>query len=131
MKFTPHGKLAAIIEENILIIKGAGPWNKEALERASTEFSDLLRQLYGKKWAVMLLIHGDPIHTPDATELLIEAIKEDKKHGRITTAIVLNDCDDIGFAKIHIADIYDKSGEDIRFFNDEYSARKWLSKQLP
>ncbi|WP_281560347.1 hypothetical protein [Thalassomonas sp. RHCl1] len=130
MKFIPHGKLSASIENNIFIIDGTGPWNKEALEQASREFSALHQQLYGTKWGVLVLTHGDPIHTPDASHLLIDAIKTDKRHGRISTALVVKDCDDVKFAKIHIRDIYHKAGENLQFFENEQSAKHWLQTQL-
>lgn len=130
MKFIPHGKLSASIEDNIFIIDGTGPWNKEALELATREFTALHQQLYGKKWGVLVLTHGDPIHTPDASHFLIETIKNDKKHGRVTTALVVKDCDDIKFAKIHIKDIYSKAGESLKFFDNEQIAKHWLQGQL-
>jgi len=130
VKFIPHGKLSASIEDNIFIIDGTGPWNKEALELATREFTALHQQLYGKKWGVLVLTHGDPIHTPDASHFLIETIKNDKKHGRVTTALVVKDCDDIKFAKIHIKDIYSKAGESLKFFDNEQIAKHWLQGQL-
>ena len=79
MAFLSHGEYLFSIEGNLLIIEGYGPWNLEAIINSSDDSEDMHKKLYGTRWGVLAIIHGDPIHTPDAAELLADLVKKDKK----------------------------------------------------
>lgn len=84
-----HGIFSLNLDCNILTVEGYGPWNKEAM-KISFANAELMLKIRGKvKWGIIAIIHGDPLHTPDAAELLVGQIKEDKRHGRIATAFIL------------------------------------------
>ncbi|MFT6984331.1 MAG: hypothetical protein ACJAT7_000117 [Psychromonas sp.] len=121
-----HGTLAFKLEDNILIIEGCGPWNKEAMV-FSVDNANVVKKLCTRdKWGVIVVLKGDPIHTSDAAELLIEYIKYDKQNGRIATALILNDSTCPVLGKRHIAELYDKAGEDYKFFNNIFDAKVWM-----
>lgn len=82
MNLPAHGNLKGSVEGNLLVIEGSGPWNAEAFLTTQSDFDALHKQLYGTKWAVLMIIHGDPIHTPEAAEILFRAVQNDKKIGR-------------------------------------------------
>jgi hypothetical protein len=74
-----HGTLEFQLEDDILIIEGRGPWNREAMLLSSENADIVKKQRTKDKWGVIAILNGDPIHTPDAAQLLVEYIKYDKK----------------------------------------------------
>ena len=130
MFFYPHGELHFEIEGKFQIIKGTGPWNVESIVKSADDVSKIHNELYGTKWCVLAIIHGQPIHTPDAAQLLVETVIQDKKNGRIASALVLDESDNPNFGRHHIAQIYKEAGEKFDFFNDINNAKKWLYNQL-
>jgi len=125
-----HGTLAFTLEDNILIIEGCGPWNKEAMVLSAHNADLVQRQRKKAKWGVIAVLNGDPIHTPDAAQLLIEYVKYDKQHGRIATALILTGSTCPELAKRHIADLYLKGGEVYQFFNNITDAKIWMATVL-
>lgn len=125
-----HGTLHFTLEENILIIDGRGPWNKEALLLSVANANAVQQNRSGDKWAVLVNVTGDPLHTPDAEELLVEYIKYDKQHGRVATALILTNSTSPELGKRHIADLYNRAGEQYQFFNNSAEAKSWLRALL-
>ena len=130
MTFYPHGELHFKVESNIQIIKGTGPWNLESIIKSANDVSKIHDELYGTKWCVLVIIHGQPIHTPEAAQLLVEAVIQDKKNGRVASALVLDESDNPDFGRQHIAEVYREAEEHFEFFNDIEIAKKWLNNQL-
>ena len=130
MSFYTHGDLSFKVEGNIMLIEGERPWNLEAINSSADNARTCHEQLYGKPWGVLAIIHGDPIHTPDAAKLLTEIVIRDKQNGRTASALVLDEDHHPDFGKFHIGEIYGNAGETFEFFNDINSARKWLNEKL-
>ncbi|WP_199609797.1 hypothetical protein [Flocculibacter collagenilyticus] len=129
-EFKEHGELKLEIEGNILIVEGTGPWNTEALQASGTAVTPLAKQLKDKPWGVLAILHGTPIHTPEATALLVEFVKDDILHGRKGIAIILENCEHVDFAKLHLADIYERAGDQYAFFENKADAKHWLHEQI-
>ena len=129
-RFAAHGTLKLTVTGNILHVEGTGPWNLESLRRSAEEVRPKIQQLEGKPWTVMVILRGEPIYVPPAATSLIETIIEEKQKGRVATAILVNSCDAPGFAKLHMADIYGKAGENFEFFDDVDLAQQWLETQI-
>ena len=125
-----HGTLHFTLEEDILIINGRGPWNKEALLLSVANANTVQQTRSSDKWAVLVNVTGDPIHTPDAAELLTEYIKYDKQHGRVATALILTHSSSPELGKRHIAEVYTNAGEQYQFFNSSVEAKSWLRSLL-
>jgi len=125
-----HGTLHFTLEDNMLIIDGRGPWNKEALQLSVFNANAVQQKRTSDKWAVLINVTGDPIHTPDAAELLVEYIKDEKNHGRVATALILTNSTSPELGKRHIADLYNRAGEQYQFFNNRADAKSWLNALL-
>jgi len=130
MAFTSHGDFNFTTEDNLLIIEGTGPWNMEAILSSAEEACDCHKKLYGKPWGALAIIHGDPIHTPDAAQLLTDIVIKDKQNGRIASALVLDKSNHPDFGRHHITDIYNNAGELFDFFETVQEAKKWLRDQF-
>ncbi|MBI9097675.1 MAG: hypothetical protein JEY91_04320 [Spirochaetaceae bacterium] len=130
MKYSPHGELHFEIEKHLLIIEKTGPFNLESMIQAEEDVSKIQKGLYKSRWCVLVIIHGQPIHTPDAAKLLIEGIKNDRRNGRIASALVITDSENPIINRHHISEIYMSSGENFEFFSDINTAKKWLNDQL-
>ncbi len=125
-----HGTLDFKLEDNILIIEGRGPWNKEAMILSSENANLVQKQRTKDEWGVIAIINGEPIHTPDAAELLVEYIKYDKNNGRVATALILTDSTFPALGKRHISELYNKAGEAFQFFNNITDAKIWMHSLL-
>ena len=125
-----HGTLNYMLEGNILLIEGCGPWNKEALLLFSDNAELLKKKQTLDKWAVLINVIGDPIYTPEAVQALLSYLKSEKEYGRVATAFVLTDSTSPELGEWHIREIYKKADEPCQFFNNIENAKIWLNNQL-
>ena len=125
-----HGILNFRLEDNILIIEGTGPWNREALLLSSDTAGLVQKQRIKKKWGVIAIFNGDPIYTPDAADLLIEYVTYDKLQGRVATAVILNCSSSPELGQKHIGKICKQAGEQCQFFENLCDAKIWIKQQL-
>lgn len=130
MAFKSHGTLSFIIEDDILIIEGTGPWNHEAIIESADAARPCHEALIGKPWGVLALIHGQPFHTPEAAELLSEIVRKDKACGRVASALLLDESSNPELGSLHIMKIYGDSGETARAFSNREEAILWLKDQI-
>ena len=128
--FSIHGTVTLDIDERILLVEGAGPWNLESIFESGKRVLPLLASLEGDPWGALVILHGEPIYVPDAAEYLSKSIKEQKKQGRVATAVIVEESNAPEFAKRHLAQIYDNAGEVFRFFADREEAKWWLVQRI-
>lgn len=129
-RFTVHGSVELHIQDRILYIEGAGPWNIEAIKETQANFTHLIEQLRGAPWAALVVLKGDPIYVPDAADYLVEVLREETKMGRVASAILIGDSTAPEFAKRHISDIYQRAEAEHRFFSDQTEATWWLVQKV-
>lgn len=130
MDLLAHGTLTFKFEDNILLIEGVGPWNKEALSLSLKDSQLLARNGNVERWGVIAIMHGDPIHTLDAEKLLIDIVIKDKCNGRVASALMLDDSNHPELGRAHIAKIYKSAGEQFEFFSNFSTAKSWLQNML-
>ncbi len=129
-RFKEHGTLEIEVEGQMLRIEGKGPWNLESLQQSGRVAAPKVEPLLGKRWVVLAVLHGQAVYVPEATEALVDIVKEDKRNGRVASALVVSDCDSPHFSELHISAIYTRANEDFAFFEDEESAKAWLLEKL-
>ena len=125
-----HGIFRLKLDSNILTVEGYGPWNKEAMKISFANARLMLKLREKDKWGIIAVIHGEPVHTPDAAELLVEQIKEEKRHGRIATAFILSHSTSPEFGKQHLSDLRAKADDTFEFFNNVTDADIWMKSKL-
>jgi hypothetical protein len=128
--FSIHGTVVLDVDERILCVEGAGPWNMESIIESGKRVVPLLDQLVGDPWGALVILHGEPIYVPDAAEFLSKSIKKEKKQGRVATAVIVDESNAPEFAKRHLTEIYDNAGEIFRFFTDREEAKWWLIQRI-
>lgn len=128
--FGIHGSLSLSLEGNILVLEGEGPWNIESLLKSGEDVVPLAKQLYGKPWGVVCTILGEPIHVPDAAQMLVEIVRSDREKGRVASALLVDNCNAPKFARNHIGEIYSQAGEVFEFFTDEQEAKRWVKQKI-
>ncbi len=129
-RFPPHGEFHFRIEENLLILYTIGPWNIESIIEMTENLPEIRNKINGIKWGVLAIITGQPLHTPDASKLASEILFKNNKNGLIASAMILDESNNPEFGKLHIANIYKKTGGLFEFFTDEIPAKNWLNDQL-
>ncbi|WP_019614576.1 hypothetical protein [Psychromonas ossibalaenae] len=123
-----HGVFKLALENNILIVEGRGPWNKEALKISFDNAKMMLNKK--EKWGIIAVMYGEPVYTPDAAEMLIERIKYEKTHGRTATAFILTNSISPELGKRHLSDLCSKADETFQFFNRVIDAEIWMKSLL-
>ncbi len=128
--FEDHGTLDIEADGQILIIEGTGPWNLESLDKSGSVALPVVQPLLGKPWGVLAILHGQVIYVPDAADALVDIVREDKRKGRVASAIILTGSDSPNFSENHISEIYTRAGEEFAFFDNQEAAKNWLLKKL-
>ena len=129
-RFPVHGTVKLDIVDSILLVEGAGPWNKESVIQGDKTVEPLIRKLSGKPWGVLVTLYGEPIYVPEAADILTRTIKSQKKYGRVASAVIIKESKSPQFAKSHLHQIYQNAGEAVRFFDDQEQAKWWLIQQI-
>ena len=128
--FASHGELSITRDGQIMVIEGSGPWNLESLERSGEIALPIQNALKGTAWGVIAIIHGEPVHVPEAAQQLVQYVKNDIKNGRVGSALLVGNSNSPNFAENHIADIYRRAGETFEFFDDLESAKSWVLARI-
>lgn len=129
-KFTPHGTLNIRLDGPILVVEGKGPWNLESLNQSGAVVKPFAKQLVGKKWGAIVILHGQAVYVPAAARALTEVVKRDKLAGRIASGVLVDNCESPEFTKEHLSDIYRNAGEQFEFFSDYEIAKSWVLEKL-
>jgi len=125
-----HGFMNFSVEENILTIKGQGPWNLDAIDQRVIEAREHIEMVQGKPWAVLAIVSGDSILVPEAVAKLTKIIQSDQLKGRIATALVIQQCTIPELVETHLSQIYTLAGEEFKSFEEIVDAKNWLKLQL-
>lgn len=129
-KFKEHGMLHAKKENNILVVEGTGPWNIEMLDNSGVKAQQILHELSQDFWGALTIMHGEAVYLPDASERLIEIVKQQKSLKRVATAIIVADSSLPAFSQGYLSGIYEKAGEEFAFFEHKVDAIKWLEQRI-
>lgn len=78
----------------------------------------------------MVILHGDPIYVPEAAKFLSDSIAEQKKQGRVATAVIVEQSSSLEFAKRHLSENDNSAGEVTRFFISKKEAKWWLVQRI-
>lgn len=125
-----HGELHIEVEGSLLIIDGQGPWNLNAIDICVVENDKKVTDLYGKPWGVLFTAKGDAILVPEARNKLIEIIKQERKKGRVATALTIEHCSVPLMVEAQFKDLYTSAGDEYAFFTSKAQAKLWLQQQL-
>jgi hypothetical protein len=125
-----HGQFELSVEGHILIARGRGPWNLEAIKAYGIDSNAKIQLFADEPWGLLAIVEGEPFHTPESVNALVNIIDAHRKHGRCATALVLLDVTSPIFAKLMLSRIYVEAREHFYFANDEASALMWLTDQI-
>lgn len=128
--FIPHGELVVRRSGQIMIVEGRGPWNLEAMKRSEEAAAQVLAELKGRPWGVIIIIHGEPVHVPDAEEKLVELVKHDIQNGRCGSALLLTHCSAPSFALTHFGKIYRAAGEEFTVCDSFEECETWVQSRV-
>ena len=90
--YEAHGQYKLELISNILVIDAKGPFNKELMTDYHKNLKELIDEVQGKPWAVVLYLHGNSVMTPDAEEELRKAVEWRKSIGLSCVALITADC---------------------------------------
>ena len=125
-----HGRFELTAKGQILVSRTWGPFNVECIHAYRDHLNLLVESLAGKRWAMLAVTFGTPLHTPESMAELVNTIQQQRKLGRCATAIVLVDVEAENIMKSMLTAIYKQAEEPFIFANDEASAALWLEDQI-
>ncbi len=128
--FPPHGRSDIWTEDRILVVHTQGPWNQELVQEAAKIVLAKAEVFQGRPWLLLGVIYGDGLHTPEAFQEMINAIRDQQLVGRSGTALVLADVGTSAFYRGIYAKMYAAAAEPLEFFSDEAAARVWIAERL-
>ena len=79
---------------------------------------------------VIIVIHGEPVHVPDAEEKLVELVKHDMQNGRCGSALLLTNCSAPSFALTHFGKIYRAADEEFTVCDSFEECEKWVQSRI-
>lgn len=127
---TEHGHCLVERTENIIRISVAEGINQELVKRYQQEMARELAVLNGSLWGVHLVINGDVLMTPEATERLIQETSRHLALGRCGTAIELVNSQAISILRSFWSRIYQEADVPYCFVNNRQEAVDWLQQQI-
>jgi hypothetical protein len=128
--FPAHGALSIAIEGGLLVIRGRGPANTEMVIRYQREIHHYREQLCVNPWASLTILSGEPLLPPEASSMMVEAIKQAENMNLVATAVVFDDVQYKGMSEQFWENIYQQTNLKHAFFEDETEARQWLRSQV-
>jgi hypothetical protein len=128
--FPAHGKLNISIENGLMIIRARGPANTEMILQYQKEVRQYRLQLSHSSWASLTILSGEPLLPPEASGIMVEAIKQAEHMNLVATAIVFDDVQYKVMSEQFWESIYKRTGLKHRFFDDENQAKSWLRSEV-
>jgi hypothetical protein len=125
-----HGRFEVTSNGNVLVSHTWGPFNVECIHAYRDHLDHQVKSLTGKRWAMLAVAYGTPIHTPESMAEMISTIQHQRKLGRCATAIVFIDVEAENIVKSMLTAMYEKASEPFIFASDEATAMTWLEAQI-
>lgn len=125
-----HGYFVMAREGKIVRISVAEGINKELIQHYQQDIARELARLAGSHWGVHLVLNGDVLMTPAATDRLIQESKQHKDLGRCGTAIELVNCQATRLIQRFWGNLYQQAGVPYCFVNNQQEAKAWLQQQI-
>lgn len=125
-----HGYYQIERQGSLLRLTIAEGINRELVLQYQTDMDRHVESLRGQPWGVHLIIDGNVLMTPEATETLIAITRSHQPLGRCGTAIELHHASVNAMLKAFWGNIYLASGIPYAFFENSAEAELWLQQQI-
>ncbi len=104
--------------------------NLDLVKKYQPEAQAAMERFQGTQWGMHLLVEGDALLTPDATEKLQAMICSRARMGCSAVAIQIIGAQAPSLVKAYWNELYRHSGMPYCFCDDEQQAEQWLAAQL-
>ncbi len=124
----PHGSFELRVNNQVLIAKIIGAWNKETGEQYFCELKKISQHLIQQPWALAVYLTEWELGTPGSDEVTLELIKwlaanNLEKVAEIYSPSILK--------KMHVQNMINQTEPvfERQYFSDEQAAFAWLESQ--
>jgi len=125
--FTPHGNLDISVKDNVVTIDIEGAMNLEFFKQMEADLAKVGPQLSPGKYAAHVILRGDALASPDATEYFTNyMVKVDVA----AVAISLQYADSALLTEMLCSKAYTKANINHQFFTNDHQAKEWLLSYL-
>lgn len=124
-----HGDFKLVLSGNVMITVATGPWNQECIEKFRKEYFQLVQPLKGQQRADLVILQGESLLIPSAEQRLTKTINKSAEHGLSHVALVVSNAAIRPIAQAQFNKVYQSSGLNIQFFDQQVKALNWLTQQ--
>jgi len=123
-----HGSFDLRVNNQVLIARISGAWNEEESWLYFEKVKEIAQTIINKPWALLLLMNGWELGTPETEVATKEMVKWVSKHGLHKVAEVY---DPSPLLQLHIDRIVKEGPDEIErcHFTDEKEAIAWLADE--
>lgn len=125
-----HGYYSIELREHWLRNTVAEGVNLELVLQYRKEADAAITHLLGQPWGVHLIVEGDALLTPEATDMLIQVVKTRATLGCCAAAVQLKHSHASSLLKFYWGHLYESAGLPHCFCNSEEEAEAWLTAQI-
>lgn len=125
-----HGTYRVNIQDNVMYAFGHGPFNKELIIDYQKAVMQAAQELSENAWGSMVVLDGLGLMTPDAEELLVQAVKKRMDMGMIAATTVFINAPALELQTMQMTKVYDQAGVHYALFDNETAGKEWIKQQL-
>jgi hypothetical protein len=125
-----HGFYHIELRERWIRVTVAEGVNLELVKKYQSEAQAAMESFQGAQWGMHLLVVGDALLTPDATQKLQAMICSRARMGCCAVAIQLIEAQAPSLVRAYWGELYRHSGMPYCFCDDEQQAEQWLATEL-
>lgn len=127
MHFAEHGVFEVSTDGDKLFVDATGPFNEELANSYGLAIESCIKQLEGKSWSQIIVLHQLSLFTPEAEKVLIDTLVDRKRRGLIKSAVVLINSEGKSLITHQMSHIYQTADIEHGFFNTVEQANDWLA----
>lgn len=124
-----HGVFTVKPLGQIVFVDAEGPWNQESAKAYRQALFDAIESMAGCPWALLVVLHGQSMMTPEAEQEMVALVKARKEKGMRSVALVCGDTLGRSMIERQFSRIYQAADVQYTFVDDIDDAYAWLGQQ--
>ncbi|MFD2167864.1 hypothetical protein ACFSJY_16545 [Thalassotalea euphylliae] len=125
--YEAHGNVDIIVDDNVIMIDAAGPWNDEFFPELHQQLALAVQHVDVNNYGVVLNVSGSAIASPASIEAHAKFVEQGRAKA---VAVNMSECTSASISETLFAKVYRGAGLKYEFFLDSASAIAWINEQL-
>ncbi|WDE02644.1 hypothetical protein [Thalassomonas actiniarum] len=122
-----HGYFKLASSQNVIFLWVKGPGNQETFDRYNAEFNALIEKEGYKNYAVLVMLGGENIMTPEVFASFQNILSARIDNGVKTIALFITDSNGTSITQQQVSKLYQATPDfNVQFFYSFDEAKQWL-----